>query len=49
MRQRKQKDYHNLADAYYNTQFSAVETRLDYIPANMVSNSTVWRQITISN
>ena len=49
MHQTKQRDYQKLADAYYNTYFSAVETRLDYIPANMVSYTTVWRQTTISN
>jgi len=37
------------ANAYHNTQFVAVGTWLDYIPANVVSYSTVWRQTTISN
>jgi len=52
MRQTKQRDYHNPADTYYNTQFSAVEsfeTRLDCIPTNMESYNTFGRQTTISN
>jgi len=48
-RQTKQRDYHNPADAYYTTRFSAVETRLDYIPANMVTYSTFLGQTNISN
>jgi len=36
MRQTKQRDYHKPADAYYNNQFSAIEKRLYYIPANVV-------------
>jgi len=47
--QTKRRDYHNPADAYYNTQFSAFETRLDYVPANLLTHSTFWMQDTISN
>jgi len=49
MHQTKQRDYHNPANTHYNNQFSAVEIRLDCIPATMGANSTVWRQTTISS
>jgi len=48
MRQTTQKEYHNRTDTYNNTQFSAAEIRLGCIPANVVSNSTFWKQSTIS-
>ena len=44
MRQTTQRDYHNPTDTYYDTQFSAVETRLGCIPANVVSYSTFSNQ-----
>jgi len=50
MRGTTQKDYHNRTDTYNNTQFSAAEIRLGgCIPANVVSNSTFWKQSTISS
>jgi len=48
MRQTHQRDYHNLADASFGNQLSAVETRLDCIPLKMAACSTFWRQ-TIRN
>jgi len=40
MLQTKQRNYHTPADAYCNNELSAVETRLDYIPTNILACST---------